>query len=119
VDRETARWFYETDARLEAAGLLAPTDELPSRLPDPLERWRDDHMREPLNTGEEMRRGVAGQFDLIRNERAPYLYRHFCGRLEESEAGFREARRLLREESRGMERGSLTAAGLRLVAARR
>lgn len=76
-------------------------------------------MREPLNKGEEMRRGIAREFRLIRIAAVPYLYRHFCGRLEEGEAGLREARRLLREESRGIERGGLTAAGLRLVAVRR
>lgn len=119
VDRQTARWFYETVELLEAADLLAPTEDLPSRLRDPLERWREDHMRERLNTGAAIRAAIAMRFELLESRGAPYLYRHFCGRLQEGERGVKVGRLLLETEKRGIDEGRLTAAGLRLVAARR
>lgn len=118
VDRQTARWFYETVELLEAADLIAPTEDLPSRSPDPLERWREDHMRERLNTGAAIRAAIAMRFELIESRGAPYLYRHFCGRLEEGERGVKVGRLLFETENRGIAEGRLTAAGLRLVATR-
>lgn len=135
VDAFTARWLYDLDSVLQAAGMLG-TDEHahdgghhePSNPADfhghadkhdPLERWRVEHLHDPpLTPGEDMVAGIAATFEVRVVEHGPYLYRSFCERLEASEGGVAVGHRILELETAGIAGGSLIAAGLRVVASR-
>ena len=135
VDVDTARWLYDLESVLQAAGLLA-TDEhahdaghhQPSSsagprghadIHDPLDRWRIEHLHDPpLTSGEDMVTGIAAGFDVRLVERAPYLYRSFCERMHPGTRSRTVCRRVLELENAGIAAESLVAAGLRVVASR-
>ena len=114
VNLPTARWFYDLESILAAAGLL----EESSREEDgnPLGRWRAEHAYEPpLHSGHAMLGAVRERFELSVVEEAPYLYRSFCASLESSDRGVRVAKRILDLERRMLRERDLAAAGLRMV----
>jgi len=115
VTLPTARWYYDLEAVLVDAEILEPSGSEASEG-NPLGRWRMDHAHDPpLLTGHAMLSAARERFDVTSAEEAPYLYRYFCERLEESERGMRVARRILALESRLLRERDLTAAGLRIV----
>lgn len=118
VTLPTARWYYDLESVLVAAGILAPP-EVPSPDGNPLGRWRKDHSHDPpLQSGHAMLAAARERFEVAAAEEAPYLYRYFCERLEESERGARVARKILELESRQLRERDITAAGLRIVGKR-
>lgn len=115
VNLPTARWYYDLESVLLAAGMLAPSEEDPEEG-NPLGRWRKEHAHDPpLQTGHAMLAAARERFEIGAADEAPYLYRNFCERLEESERGVAVARRILDLESRLLRERDLTAAGLRIV----
>ena len=118
VTLPTARWYYDLESVLEAAGLLPPAGEEPMEG-NPLGRWRKEHAHDPpLHTGHAMLAAARERFELDSVEEAPYFYRSFCERLVEGEPSFRVARRIFELESRLVRERDLTAAGLRIVGKR-
>ena len=135
VDASTARWSYDLDSVLHAAGVLGtdehahheghhePSNPADTRghaeRHDALERWRIEHLHDPpLTPGEDMVAGIAATFQVRLVEQGPYLYRTFCERLETSKRGAAVGRRIFELETAGIAGGSLVAAGLRVVASR-
>jgi SAM-dependent methyltransferase len=97
-DLPTAAWFYDVQALLEEAGVLAEQrrrghprhhhhhhhqahDEDAPKTP--LERWRKRHSHEPpLHAADAMLHALGAAFELTSVSRLPYLYRYFAERLE-------------------------------------
>lgn len=115
VNLPTARWYYDLEAVLVETGILAPSGSEGTEG-NPLGRWRKGHAHDPaLLTGHAMLAAARERFELTAADEAPYLYRYFCERLEESERGARVGRRILELESRLLRERDITAAGLRIV----
>lgn len=115
VNLPTARWFYDLESILVAAGLLAPADASEEEG-NPLGRWRRDHVHDPpLATGHALFASARERFELSPAEEAPYLYRYFCERLEASERGRRTAERILALETRLIRERDVAAAGVRFT----
>jgi SAM-dependent methyltransferase len=115
VNLPTARWFYDLESVLVAAGVLSQSEE-PGNEGNPLGRWRREHAHDPpLATGHAILAAVRDRFELSPLEEAPYLYRYFCERMEESERGRRTAERILALEGRLIRERDLAAAGLRFT----
>ena len=115
VNLPTARWFYDLESVLIAAGVLEAVEESEAGG-NPLGRWRREHAHEPpLATGHAILAGARERFELSPLEEAPYLYRYFCERLEESERGRRTAERILALETRLIRERDIAAAGLRFT----
>jgi SAM-dependent methyltransferase len=120
VNLPTARWLYDLESVLLAAGMLAPAPGESGDEGNPLGRWRREHASDPpLQTGHAILAAARERFDLAAVEEAPYLYRYFCGRLEPTERGARVGRRVLELETRLIRERDLAAAGLRLIGRRR
>ena len=118
VNLPTARWYYDLDSVLAAAGLVPTADE-ESEEGNPLGRWRKEHAHDPpLHTGHAMLAAARERLELDSVEEAPYLYRSFCERLVDSDRGAPVARRIFELESRLVRERDLTAAGLRFVGMR-
>jgi len=118
VNLPTARWYYDLESVLAAAGLLQPSGD-GAGDGNPLGRWRSEHAHDPpLKSGHAMLAAARERFELSSAEEAPYLYRSFCDRLEDGEKGVRVGRRILELESRLVRERDLTAAGLRIVGKR-
>jgi len=111
-DRETVRWYYETQELLAASGVLA-ADRVDAPNTDLLERWRAAH-EDGLHTGQQMRQALAalGSFSAAP---APYLYRTICGGLADTDAGSRVAANVLATEQSRIREGSIVAVGVRIV----
>lgn len=115
VNLPTARWFYDLESVLIAAGVLSPVEESGTDG-NPLGRWRREHAHEPpLATGHTLLAGARERFELSPVEEAPYLYRYFCERMEQSERGRRTAERILALETRLIRERDIAAAGLRFT----
>jgi len=124
-DATTARWYFETQELLAAAGLISAERVHGSPTTEALARWRDAHAHqgEPLVEGSAMQAAIGARLSLARVERGPYLYRYIATALEEkAPAGDPLARRLamhvLESERRKIADGSLVATGLRFAAHR-
>lgn len=124
-DTATARWYFEIQELLAAAGLISAERVHGSPTAEPLARWRDAHAHqgEPLVEGSAMQAAISARLSLARVERGPYLYRYIATALEEkAPAGDPLAHRLalhVLESERGkIAAGSLVATGLRFVAHR-
>jgi SAM-dependent methyltransferase len=112
-DRETLRWYYETQELLAAAGVYDATRIDAPDVADPVARWQAGH--EPhLHTGQEMRQALAalGTFSAAP---APYLYRYICGGLPATDAGGSIAAHVLATEQARIREGSLVAVGVRIT----
>ena len=117
VDRETVRWFFELSDLLEAVGLVPAALERVVPASNQLERWYEEHEQGyAAHAGEDMAIAIGTRFDLVSQERVPYLYRYICDRIEVSDRGARVARWVHDLESLRVSEGSLRPAGLRLVA---
>lgn len=115
VNLPTARWFYDLESVLIAAGILSPVEESGTEG-NPLGRWRREHAHDPpLATGHALLAAARDRFELSPLEEAPYLYRYFTERLEESERGRRTAERILALETRLIRERDIAAAGLRFT----
>ena len=124
-DTATARWYFEIQELLAAAGLISAERVHGSPTAEPLARWRDAHAHqgEPLVEGSAMQAAISARLSLARVERGPYLYRYIATALEEkAPAGDPLAHRLalhVLESERGkIAAGSLVATGLSFVAHR-
>ena len=119
MDSETARWFYELCALLEAAGLMRPDPGRDPLAASPLDRWFRDHEHDgPVYQGEDMLVALGTRFDLDRVESAPYLFRYFCERIDASDRGARVAKWVFELESLRVVEPPLRAVGLRVVGRR-
>ena len=125
-DAATARWYFEIQELLAAAGLFSAERIHGSPTAEPLVRWQQAHAHqgEPLVEGSAMQAAISARLNLARVERGPYLYRYIATALEEqAPAGETLARRLalhvLESERRKIAAGSLVATGLRFVAQQR
>ena len=115
VNLPTARWFYDLESVLIAAGVLAPAEESDTGG-NPLGRWRREHAHEPpLATGHAILAATRERFELSPLEEAPYLYRYLCERMEESARGRHTAERILTLETRLIRERDIAAAGLRFT----
>src|SRR5262249_38088824 len=115
VNLPTARWFYDLQSVVVAAGLFEDPGE-DGGEGKPLGRWRREHAHQgPLHSGHAMLSAARERFDLTLVEEAPYLYRYFCERIREGEAGGRVAARVLGLEQRLLRERDLAAAGLRFL----
>jgi SAM-dependent methyltransferase len=115
VNLPTARWLYDLESVLLATGILAPVEESGAEG-NPLGRWRREHTHDPpLATGHAILAAARERFELSPLEEAPYLYRGFCERMEDSERGRRTAERILALESRLIRERDIAAAGLRFT----
>jgi len=113
-DQETARWYYEVQELLAAAGAF-PGDHVHGGPDDPpLDRWRAEHEHPhepPLHTGAAMLAAARRHFDTTEEARGPYLYRYLCAGL--SDSGL--CGHVLAAERRRIAAGALRPVGLRLV----
>ncbi len=86
VDAATARWFYEIQELLVAAGCY-PRDRVDGEADDddPRRRWLDAHVHHgepPLHGGRAMIDAVETRFRHVAAERCPYLYRYIAAGVE-------------------------------------
>lgn len=117
VDENTARWNYETQELLAAAGAYDTDHVRESPGGTFLDRWKADHEHHhgpPLHTGAAMLRGIEERFGSVKVARGAYLYRHIAARSSNVTA----ARHVKVVEERRISDGSLRAVGLRIVARR-
>ena len=117
VTHPTARWWYDLESILVAAGVLTPPDPVLAAVRNPLGRWRREHEHDPpLPSGHDMLAAVRERFETGPAEEAPYLYRYAHERAVAGEAAERAVRRLFEVESRMVRERDIAAAGLRIVA---
>jgi SAM-dependent methyltransferase len=116
-DVETARWYYDVEGLLLAAGLYRPEKVGGLGTEDPLQRWHKEHEdTPPFHTGAAMREALARRFVLLGSLSGPYLYRYVVGGLQPSPLGTPVAAWALATEEHHIARGVLKAVGLRLWA---
>jgi SAM-dependent methyltransferase len=113
-DEATARWYYEVQELLAAAGAYAAGHEHAQRDLTPLRRWQAEHEHHhaPLHTGRAMLAGIEHDFGLLEVARGPYLYRYIC----RGTSSLGVAQHVLSVETRRIADGSLRPVGLRAVA---
>jgi SAM-dependent methyltransferase len=120
-DVACARWYYDLQELLAAAGVY-PADRIddgPER--DPRDRWlaaHEHHGEPPLHPGASMVGAVQARFLDVRVTRGPYLYRHICRGLDGPHAG-RLAETVLALERGRIVCGLIPAVGLAVSARRR
>lgn len=116
VNVHTARWLYDVEAVLVAAGALRAPDPRFAAETRPLLRWRQEHGAEPpLVTGHDLLAAAREGFALAAVEEAPYLYRYLAGRIEPGPRGPAVVRAAYEIESRLTRERDLAAAGLRIA----
>jgi SAM-dependent methyltransferase len=113
-DEATARWYYEVQELLAAAGAYAAGHEHAQRDLTPLRRWQAEHEHHhaPLHTGRAMLAGIEHDFGLLEVARGPYLYSYIC----RGTSSLGVAQHVLSVETRRIADGSLRPVGLRAVA---
>jgi SAM-dependent methyltransferase len=113
-DEATARWYYEVQELLAAAGAYDVGRLRASRDLAPLERWQAEHEHPdaPLHTGRVMLAQIERSFGALEVTRGPYLYRYICA----GTSNLGVAEHVLSVETRRIAAGSLRPAGLRIVA---
>lgn len=117
VTLPTARWWYDLESILVAAGIVAPPDPALAAVRNPLGRWRQEHAHDPpLPRGHEMLAAVRERFETGPAEEAPYLYRYAHERAVAGDAAERAVRQIFEVESRLVRERDIAAAGLRIVA---
>ncbi len=116
--RETLRWYYDVQELLAAAELL-PRERVDPPSNDVVQRWRLAHVHDPpLHTGVAMRQAIAERFDVRGVQGAAYLYRYVTRHLPHDGRGVAIAQHIYATEQRGITDGTLSAVGLRIIAAR-
>ncbi len=119
VTLPTARWWYDLESILVAAGILTPPDPTFEAVRNPLGRWRQEHAHDPpLPSGHDMLAAVRERFETGPAEEAPYLYRYAHERAISGVAAERAVRQIFEVESRLVRERDIAAAGLRIVATR-
>ncbi|MEK7348249.1 MAG: class I SAM-dependent methyltransferase [Candidatus Eisenbacteria bacterium] len=117
VTLPTARWWYDLESILVAAGILTPPDPALAAVRNPLGRWRQEHAHDPpLASGHDMLAAVRERFETGPAQEAPYLYRYAHERAVRGEAAERAVRQIFEVESRLVRERDIAAAGLRIVA---
>jgi SAM-dependent methyltransferase len=116
ADLATALWYYDTLAVFEIAGRIPQSDDPQSALP-PLDRWREKHA--DLHEGARMRAAIAERFEILLEERVPYLYWTAAARLLPSTRRDEEVERFVALEGRRIREKAINPVGLRWVARRR
>ncbi len=122
-DAATARWYFETQELLAAAGRYPVSRITGDSSMDPLARWAHEHEHdhEPLSEGRRMCEEVARRMAQVEAHEGPYLYRYLgAGVAERAEPSVARALadHLFESERRGIASGVLKPVGLRLVARR-
>lgn len=116
--RETLRWYYDVQELLAAAELF-PRERVDPPGSDVVQRWRLAHVHDPpLHTGIAMLQAITERFDLRDAQGAAYLYRYVTRHLPHDERGVAVAQHIYAMEHRGITDGTLSAVGLRVIAAR-
>ena len=121
VDRvtiPTARWWYDLEAVLAAAGMLPTPDPALAAMGNPLGRWRREHAHDPpLAGGHAMLSAARDRFETGPAEEAPYLYRYVDARAARPGPGVAE--RIVRQvheiECRLIRERDIAAAGIRIT----
>jgi SAM-dependent methyltransferase len=116
ADLATALWFYDTLAVFEIAGRIPPSDD-PQAALAPTDHWREKHA--DLHEGARMRAAIAERFEIILEERVPYLYWTAAARLLPSPRRDEEVERFFALEGRRIRERAINPVGLRWVARRR
>jgi len=116
VNVHTARWLYDLESVLVAAGILtsAPLEYQEERRP--LARWRMEHQHDPpLASGHDMLAAARERFELKPVEEAPYLYRYLAERMNAGPVSDRVLETVFELESRLIRERDIAAAGLRFA----
>jgi SAM-dependent methyltransferase len=120
-DAACARWYYDVQELLAAAGVY-PADRIDDGADaEPRERWlaaHQHHGEPPLHTGAAMVAAVDVRFHEIRVERDPYLYRYIAKGLAGPHAG-RLAETVFMLERGRIASGLMPAVGLAVTGVRR
>ena len=120
-DSACARWYYDLQELLAAAGVY-PAERIDHGIDlEPRTRWlaAPEHRGEPpLHPGASMISSVQARFRDICVERGPYLYRYICRGLDGPHAG-RLAETVLALERTRITSGLMPAVGLAVTAVRR
>jgi len=116
VNVHTARWLYDLETVLAAAGALLAPDPRFAAEGRPLLRWRQEHAADPpLVTGHDLLAAARERFALEAVEEAPYLFRYLADRIPEGAAGAAVLRAVFQLETRMTRERDIAAAGLRFV----
>ncbi|MGE5175235.1 MAG: class I SAM-dependent methyltransferase [Hyphomicrobiales bacterium] len=119
VNVHTARWLYDLESVLVAAGALRPPDPRDAAEGRPLLRWRQEHAAEPpLVTGHDLLAAARERFALEAVEEAPYLFRYLAPRIVPGPHAPGLLSAIHEIESRLVRERDLAAAGLRIAARR-
>lgn len=120
VNVHTARWFYDLEAVLVAAEVIAPPDPRHASERRPLARWRLEHAAEPpLASGHDLLAAARERIDLVSVEEAPCLYRGLAERTRAGDPrGARVVEAVFELESRLVRERDIAAAGLRFAGRR-
>jgi SAM-dependent methyltransferase len=119
-DAATARWYFETQELLAAAGRYPPSRIHGAPSTEPVSRWREEHSHdgEALSEGWRMKEELGRRFELLGAHEGPYLYRYIgAGTAAHAEADA-ITDSVYSAEQRGIEAGTLKPVGLRLWARR-
>lgn len=119
-DLGTLRWYYDAQELLCAAGMF-PRDRIDPVVVgnDHLARWRANHLFDSaFLAGSAMRFAISSRFVIRELKRVEYLYRLIGLGLPTDARGTAIVQQLRVSERRGIEDGSLTPVGLRIVADR-
>lgn len=120
-DAACARWYYDVQELLAAAGVY-PAERIDDGVElEPRTRWlaaHEHHGEPPLHSGASMITAVQAGFRDICIDRGPYLYRYICRGLDGPHAG-RLAETLLALERGRIASGLMAAVGLAVTAVRR
>jgi len=116
-DVQTARWYYDMEGLLHAAGLYRHDKVEGSPTDEPLARWHKEHLdTPPFHTGAAMQAAIGRRFRGLQVSRGPYLFRYVAGCLVPSPHAVAVARFALEAEERGIAASALKPVGLRLMA---
>ena len=116
VNVHTARWLYDLESVLVAAGIVAPAPPEHEAERRPLARWRLEHQHDPpLASGHDMLAAARERFELKAVEEAPYLYRYLGERMSAESTADRVLETVFELESRLIRERDIAAAGLRFV----
>jgi SAM-dependent methyltransferase len=116
VNVHTARWLYDLESVLVAAGIVAPPPPEHDAEKRPLARWRLEHQHDPpLASGHDMLAAARERFELKAVEEAPYLYRYLGERMSAEPPARRVLETVFELESRLIRERDIAAAGLRFA----
>jgi SAM-dependent methyltransferase len=116
VNVHTARWLYDLESVLVAAGIVTPASREYQEERRPLARWRLEHQHDPpLASGHDMLAAARERFELKPVEEAPYFYRYLAERMNAGPIPDRVLETVFELESRLIRERDIAAAGLRFA----